>query len=183
MRDNTMSNDLKRYNIMMSINNNNKEIEHIDKTIKDNYKKIKDYNDCKDKKKGFIFGVILSSCFFGLALSTELITFINQTIFKIPFLTLGSLSLVGITLPKFIYLVKRNGFRNVDINRLNKNNNSLYEARNHLVNINKWSKQKLKQVEKEIELEKNMISPIQNNYDNEIVHEDIKIYVKKKGFK
>lgn len=178
-----MSNDLKRYNIMMSINNNNKEIEHIDKTIKDNYKKIKDYNDCKDKKKEFIFGVILSSCFFGLALSTELITFINQTIFKIPFLTLGSLSLVGITLPKFIYLVKRNGFRNVDINRLNKNNNSLYEARNHLVNINKWSKEQLKQVEKEIELEKNMISPIQNNYDNEIVHEDIKIYVKKKGFK
>lgn len=46
-----MSNDLKRYNIMMSINNNNKEIEHIDKTIKDNYKKIKDYNDCKDKKR------------------------------------------------------------------------------------------------------------------------------------
>ena len=43
MRNTTMSNDLKRYNIMMSINNNDKEIERIDKIIKDNYKKIKDY--------------------------------------------------------------------------------------------------------------------------------------------
>ena len=119
-----MSNDLKRYNIMISINNNDKEIENIDKIIKDNYKKIKDYSDCKDKKKRFIFGVILSSCFFGLAFSGELIASINPTIFKISFLTLGSLSFAGIVLPKFIYLVRRNGFKNVDINKLNKKVNN-----------------------------------------------------------
>lgn len=175
-----MSNDLKRYNIMISINNNDKEIENIDKIIKDNYKKIKDYSDCKDIKKRFIFGVILSSCFFGLAFSGELIASINPTIFKISFLTLGSLSFAGIVLPKFIYLVRRNGFKNVDINKLNKNNNALYETRNHLVNINKWSKEQLKLVEKEIELENNNIPPIQNNYNNGIVHEDVKIYVKKR---
>ena len=66
--------------------------------------------------------------------------FISDIIFKISFLTLGSLSFAGIVLPKFIYLVRRNGFKNVDINKLNKNNNALYETRSHLVNINKWSK-------------------------------------------
>ena len=89
-----MSNDLKRYNIMISINNNDKEIENIDKIIKDNYKKIKDYSDCKDKKKRFIFGVILSSCFFGnLKSLTSKLIFSSFSVWLSRILTVNTLSL------------------------------------------------------------------------------------------
>lgn len=176
------NNELKRYNIKNSINNNSNEIKKIDKMISDNYTKIKNYHDCKSIKKVFFVGVILSLFFFSLAILSIYGSIINSALFTLPFVIFGTLSTTIIVIPKLVRLIIKKGFKKIDICELNKLNEGLYEIRNDLIKQNNYAKEELEMIEKNIE-DNNRINDYNNynnSYNNDIIHEDIKIYVRKK---